>query len=283
MKALICCGVKSLPSMLVFQSVPMWRFTERMVRSALVTACRLATSPTRTSPFLANATTDGVVRDPSALAMTVGSPPSRTLTTELVVPRSMPTARAMSVLLLLARLWVESVGRNFIVSSGNGQRRGGYSQTAVSPRAGWPRGSRVCFLRGRCLCLAAGDAVTRTRARVTGVVASAALHRVRPDTAVQCVVPLVAEDGVIAVTAGQRVVAGVSDDEVLSVTTVDRVVARRTAQDVVAGGGTGAAVRERRDRLVRVPREEAHIGRDGVAAAGGPVRRAVRRAPIVVS
>ena len=32
---------------------------------------------------------------PSALVMTVGSPPSRTLTTELVVPRSMPTARAM--------------------------------------------------------------------------------------------------------------------------------------------------------------------------------------------
>ena len=77
------------------QSVPMWRLTERMVRSTLVTACRLATSPTSTSPFLANATTDGVVRAPSALAMTVGSPPSRTETTELVVPRSMPTARAM--------------------------------------------------------------------------------------------------------------------------------------------------------------------------------------------
>src|SRR5258707_564218 len=55
-----------------------------------------ATSPTRTSAFLANATTDGVVREPSALAMTVGSPPSRTATTELVVPRSIPTARAMS-------------------------------------------------------------------------------------------------------------------------------------------------------------------------------------------
>src|SRR3954465_8776811 len=95
MKALICCGVKSLPSIVVFQSVPMWRFTDRTVRSTLVTACRLATSPTRTSPFLANATIDGVVRAPSALAITVGSPPSRTLTTELVVPRSMPTARAI--------------------------------------------------------------------------------------------------------------------------------------------------------------------------------------------
>src|SRR4051794_26996404 len=73
----------------------MWRFTDRMVRSTLVTAWRLATSPTSTSPFLAKATMDGVVRAPSALAMTVGSPPSSTATTELVVPRSIPTARDM--------------------------------------------------------------------------------------------------------------------------------------------------------------------------------------------
>ena len=82
----------------VFHVVPMWRLTERIVRSTLVTAWRLATSPTSTSPFLANATMDAVVRDPSALAITVGSPPSSTATTELVVPRSMPTARAMSCL-----------------------------------------------------------------------------------------------------------------------------------------------------------------------------------------
>ena len=73
----------------------MWRFTERIVRSTLVTAWRLATSPTSTSPFLANATTLGVVREPSEFAMTSGSPPVRTATTELVVPRSIPTARAM--------------------------------------------------------------------------------------------------------------------------------------------------------------------------------------------
>src|SRR3954467_6472507 len=65
--------------------------------STLVTAWRVAISPTRTSPFLANATTDGVVRPPSAFAMTVGSPPSRTATTEFVVPRSIPTARAIRV------------------------------------------------------------------------------------------------------------------------------------------------------------------------------------------
>ncbi|EAR26013.1 hypothetical protein A20C1_09039 [marine actinobacterium PHSC20C1] len=69
--------------------------TDAIVRSTLVTAWRFAVSPTRTSPSLVNATTDGVVRIPSAFAMTVGSPPSRTATTEFVVPRSIPTARAM--------------------------------------------------------------------------------------------------------------------------------------------------------------------------------------------
>jgi hypothetical protein len=38
------------------------------------------------------ATTEGVVRAPSVLAMTVGWPPSMTATTELVVPKSIPTA-----------------------------------------------------------------------------------------------------------------------------------------------------------------------------------------------
>src|SRR4051795_1622276 len=107
--ALICCGVKSLSSIFWCQSVPMWRFTERMVRSTLVTACRLATSPTRTSPDLANATTDGVVRAPSALGMTVGSPPSSTATTLFVVPRSMPTARAMLGYLRVVRLAIQPV------------------------------------------------------------------------------------------------------------------------------------------------------------------------------
>src|SRR6188474_2763218 len=95
MRAEISCELYVLPSMSIFQSVPMWRLTERMVRSGLVIAWRLATSPTRTSPVLENATTDGVVRDPSALGITTGSPASRTETTELVVPRSMPTALGM--------------------------------------------------------------------------------------------------------------------------------------------------------------------------------------------
>ena len=95
MREEISCAVYFLPSMSVFQSVPMWRLTLEMVRSTLVTAWRLAVSPTSTSPSFVYATTDGVVRKPSAFAMTLGSPPSRTLTTELVVPRSIPTARDM--------------------------------------------------------------------------------------------------------------------------------------------------------------------------------------------
>src|SRR6478609_2951425 len=81
--------------MSMVQLVPTWRLTDRMVRSGLVMAWRLATSPTSTSPFLAKATTDGVVRLPSALGMTTGSPASRTATTEFVVPRSIPTALGM--------------------------------------------------------------------------------------------------------------------------------------------------------------------------------------------
>ena len=63
MRAEISCGVYALPSMSIVQLVPMWRFTERIVRSGLVIAWRLATSPTSTSPVFENATTDGVVRD----------------------------------------------------------------------------------------------------------------------------------------------------------------------------------------------------------------------------
>ena len=77
----------------------MWRLIERKVRSGLVMAWRFATSPTSTSPAFEKATTDGVVRAPSALGMTTGSPASRNETTELVVPRSMPTALGMVDLL----------------------------------------------------------------------------------------------------------------------------------------------------------------------------------------
>src|SRR3954469_6656972 len=78
---------------------PMKRLIEKTVFSGLVTACRLATVPTRRSPDLAKATTDGVVRPPSAFSMTVGSPPSSTAMHEFVVPRSMPIVLPIRVLL----------------------------------------------------------------------------------------------------------------------------------------------------------------------------------------
>src|SRR5262245_41370672 len=66
------------------------RLMEKIVFSGLVTAWRLATWPTRRSLDFVKATTDGVVRPPSAFAITVGESPSMTATTEFVVPRSMP-------------------------------------------------------------------------------------------------------------------------------------------------------------------------------------------------
>src|SRR4051812_28121249 len=78
----------------------MKRLIEKTVFSGLVTAWRLATVPTRRSPDLEKATTDGVVRPPSAFSMTVGSPPSSTAMHEFVVPRSMPMVLPMWMLLL---------------------------------------------------------------------------------------------------------------------------------------------------------------------------------------
>jgi hypothetical protein len=74
---------------------PTKRLIENTVLVGLVIACRRATCPTRRSPSLVNATTDGVVRPPSAFGITTGSPPSMTATTELVVPRSIPMTFAM--------------------------------------------------------------------------------------------------------------------------------------------------------------------------------------------
>src|SRR5215470_16883351 len=68
----------------------MKRLMEYTVFSGLVTAWRLATWPTSRSPVLVMATTDGVVRAPSWLGITTGSPPCMTATTELVVPKSIP-------------------------------------------------------------------------------------------------------------------------------------------------------------------------------------------------
>jgi hypothetical protein len=68
----------------------MKRLIEKIVFSGFITACRLAAVPTRRSSESVKATTDGVVRPPSAFSSTLASPPSNTATQELVVPRSMP-------------------------------------------------------------------------------------------------------------------------------------------------------------------------------------------------
>ena len=61
-----------------------------MVLSELVTACLLAVTPTKRSPSLLNATTEGVVLAPSEFAITTAWPPSRVATQLFVVPRSIP-------------------------------------------------------------------------------------------------------------------------------------------------------------------------------------------------
>src|SRR6266571_6789887 len=69
-----------------------------MVFLELVTAWRLAASPTNRSPVLVKATTEGVVRLPSEFSRTTGSPPSMTAIQELVVPKSMPSTLAIQIL-----------------------------------------------------------------------------------------------------------------------------------------------------------------------------------------
>src|SRR5881397_581659 len=68
----------------------MKRLIEKIVFCEFVTCWRFAGAPTRRWPSPVNATTDGVVRPPSAFGITAGSPPSITATQELVVPRSIP-------------------------------------------------------------------------------------------------------------------------------------------------------------------------------------------------
>ena len=99
----ISWGVELLPSMFTRWSLPISRLMEEIVRSGLVMAWRLATWPTIRSPVLEKATTDGVVRLPSALAITTASPPSMTATQELVVPKSIPITLDMMIVLLIYR------------------------------------------------------------------------------------------------------------------------------------------------------------------------------------
>jgi len=74
---------------------PINRLIEYTVLAELVTAWRLAACPTNRSPPLVKATIEGVVLIPSALGITMGSPPSITAMQEFVVPKSIPNTLAM--------------------------------------------------------------------------------------------------------------------------------------------------------------------------------------------
>jgi hypothetical protein len=59
--------------------------------AALTTTRHFAGNPTKHSPCFENATTDGVVRAPSAFSIAWDVLPSMMETHEFVVPKSMPT------------------------------------------------------------------------------------------------------------------------------------------------------------------------------------------------
>src|SRR5262252_8021723 len=89
----------------------MKRLIEEIVFSGFTAACRRASWPTRRSPDFVNATTEGVVRDPSEFGTTVGSPASMTAMTELVVPRSIPTV--LGILFSPQAAWLQPAGDRY--------------------------------------------------------------------------------------------------------------------------------------------------------------------------
>lgn len=76
---------------------PISRLVAESVLAAFVTACLFAGIPTNRSLSAVNATTEGVVLEPSAFSITLGVFPSMTATQELVVPRSMPMTWPLTV------------------------------------------------------------------------------------------------------------------------------------------------------------------------------------------
>src|SRR2546426_6295222 len=91
------------------------RLIEYTVFSGWPAACRRGYWPTRRSPDFVKATTDGVVRPPSAFGMTTGSPASMTAITEFVVPRSIPTVFAIFRLLEYVRAPARAAGASCAV------------------------------------------------------------------------------------------------------------------------------------------------------------------------
>ena len=89
-----CWGLYSLSKTLKVSSEPIFLLAATIVLSGLVTDCLLAGSPTKSSPSLLNATTDGNALPPtvapSAAGIIVGLPPITTAAAELLVPKSIP-------------------------------------------------------------------------------------------------------------------------------------------------------------------------------------------------
>lgn len=116
---------------------------------------RARTWPTRRSPFLVKATTEGVVRPPSALVMMVGLPPSMAATALLVVPRSTPTT---CVLVRFVEGWAR---RACVERSGEARRVGAPALGGRPQRARTNSGRRSGIIRangqrqearGSCIC-----------------------------------------------------------------------------------------------------------------------------------
>src|SRR5437764_6368460 len=152
----------------------MKRLIEKTVFWGFVTAWRLATVPTSLSPDWANATTEGVVRPPSAFSMTVGSPPSSTAMQLLVVPRSIPIVFPISALLLFSRKSECEHSRSERPAQG-GQR---LSATRICPRER--------FEIGRCGLLAVAvvqQPVVIEGGRIGGLYAGPVVTQVKPQRA----------------------------------------------------------------------------------------------------
>src|SRR5688500_8184077 len=130
---------------------PIRRFTANVVFCGLVTACRLADWPTRTSSSLVKATMDGVVRSPSLFSITRGLPPSMIATQELVVPRSMPMTFAMYVRLRSSiTRWRYWLGRDTTIQAGYPSvRLVGGARHDYSRRPQQPAVERVALLDDR--------------------------------------------------------------------------------------------------------------------------------------
>src|SRR6202521_6423244 len=110
------------------------RLIDETVFSGLTAACLRARLPTRRPPDLVKATTEGVVREPSELGMTTGSPPAMTAMTELVVPKSIPTVFGICLAVLPGR----ACGRALNIYIDLVPRRSGIKTSLVTSRGEHP-------------------------------------------------------------------------------------------------------------------------------------------------